>query len=128
MRSLSCSAGFAALLALTACEKDTPTTPTATSAITLTGNMAFGNVTVGSSATSTLTIGNTGTGELTIASVTYPAGFTGSFASGTIAPNGSQAVTVTFAPTAAQAYSGNITVTGNQASGTNTIAVSGTGT
>lgn len=126
MRSLSCSAGFAALLVLSACD-DTPTRPTATSAITLTGNMAFGNVTVGSTATSTLTIGNTGTGELTITSVTYPAGFTGSFASGTIASNGSQAVTVTFAPTAAQAYTGNITVTGNQVTGTNTIAVSGTG-
>ena len=36
-------------------------------------------------------------------------------------------MTVTFSPTAAQAYTGNITVTGNQASGTNTIAVSGTG-
>lgn len=89
--------------------------------------MAFGSVTVGSTSTSTLTIGNSGTGELTVTSVTYPAGFTGSFTSGTIAPNGSQAVTVTFAPTAAQSYTGNITVAGNQASGTNTIAVSGTG-
>ena len=89
--------------------------------------MAFGNVTVGTNATSTLTIGNTGTGDLAITSVTYPTGFTGNFTSGTIAANGSQAVTVTFTPTAAQAFTGNITVTGNQASGTNTTAVSGTG-
>ena len=89
--------------------------------------MAFGSVTVGNTATSTLTIGNSGTGELTITSVTYPPGFSGSFVSGTIAANGSQAVTVTFAPTTAQAYTGNITVTGNQASGTNTMAASGTG-
>ena len=34
---------------------------------------------------------------------------------------------MTFAPIAAQSYTGNITVTGNQASGTNTIAVSGDG-
>ena len=95
--------------------------------IALSGNMAFGNITVGTAATSTLTSGNTGSGELTITSVTYPAGFTGTFASGTIPPNGSQAVTVTFTPIAAQAFTGNITVTGNQASGTNMIAVSGTG-
>lgn len=93
----------------------------------LSGNMAFGSITVGTAATATMTIANTGTGELTITSVTYPAGFSGPFASGTIAANGSQAITVTFTPAAAQAYSGNITVTGNQASGTNTIAVSGTG-
>jgi hypothetical protein len=127
MRSLFCSAGFVALMLLTGCKSDTPTTPTPTSTLALSGNLAFGNITVGSSATSTLTIGNTGTGELTITSVTYPAGFSGSFASGTVPANGSQAITVTFTPTAAQAYTGNITVTGNQASGTNTIAVSGTG-
>ena len=90
--------------------------------------MNFGNVTVGSTATSTLTIGNTGTGPLNITSVTYPTGFSGAFTSGTIAAAGSQAVTVSFTPTAAQTYSGSIIVTGNQASGTNTIAVSGTGT
>ena len=89
--------------------------------------MNFGSVTVGQTATAVLTIANTGGGELTVTSVTYPTGFSGTFASGTIAANGSQAVTVTFTPTAAQTYSGNITVTGNQASGTNTIAVSGTG-
>lgn len=89
--------------------------------------MSFGNVTVGSTATATLTIGNTGTGELAITSVSYPTGFTGAFTSGTIPANGSQAVTVTFSPIAVQGYSGNITVTGNQASGTNTIAASGTG-
>src|SRR5687768_12537450 len=89
--------------------------------------MNFGSVTVGSTATATLTIGNTGTGELTITSVSYPTGFGGSFASGTIPANGSQVVTVSFTPTTAQSFTGNITVTGNQASGTNTIAVSGAG-
>lgn len=89
--------------------------------------MSFGSVTVGQTATATLTIANGGTAELTVTSVTYPTGFTGTFASGTVPANGSQAVTVTFTPAAAQSYSGNITVTGNQASGTNTIAISGTG-
>jgi hypothetical protein len=115
------------LVAATACsKKDSPTAPTQGAAIALSGNMNFGNVSVGSTFSSTLTIANSGASPLTITSITYPAGFSGNFASGTIAAGGSQAVTVTFAPTAAQTYSGNITVAGNQASGTNTIAVSGT--
>jgi hypothetical protein len=118
---------MALLVAGSACsKKDSPTAPTQGAAITLSGNMNFGNVTVGSTFASTLTIANSGASPLTVTSVTYPTGFSGNFASGTIAAGGSQAVTVTFAPTVAQAYSGNITVAGNQASGTNTIAVSGT--
>ena len=127
MRMLRTSAGLLVLALMAACGKDTPAAPTPTSAIALSGNMNFGNITVGTTGTSTLTIANTGAGELTVTSVSYPSGFTGTFTSGTIAANGSQVVTVTFAPIAAQSYSGNITVTGNQASGTNTIAVSGAG-
>lgn len=128
MRTLSLSLALVTLLVTAGCNKDkSPTAPTPASAIALTGNMTFGGVTVGTSTTSTLTIANTGTADLAVTSVTYPTGFSGTFTSGTIPANGAQAVTVTFAPTAAQAYSGNITVTGNQASGTNTIAVSGTG-
>lgn len=126
MRSLFCLLTIIAV-GLAGCSEKTPTAPTPTSAIALSGNMSFGNVTVGSTATSTLTIGNTGAAALVITSVTYPTGFSGSFASGTIPANGSQAVTVTFAPTAAQSYTGSITVAGNQSTGTNTIAVSGNG-
>ena len=67
--------------------------------IALSGNLAFGNVAVNTTATRTLTIGNTGTAPLTVSGISYPAGFSGNFASGTIAPGGSQSVTVTFAPT-----------------------------
>jgi hypothetical protein len=119
---------MALLVAGSACsKKDSPTAPTQGAGITLSGNMSFGNVTVGNTGTATLTIANSGASQLTITGITYPAGFTGNFASGTIAAGGSQPVTVTFTPTAAQSYSGNITVAGNQATGTNTIAVSGTG-
>ena len=52
----------------------------------------------------------------------------GSWESGTIAAGGSQEVVIQFAPTAAQAYSGTLTVTSDATSGTNTISVSGTGT
>jgi hypothetical protein len=127
MRKFFLPAAFLSIVVIAACGDDTPTAPTPSSVIGLTGNLSFGNVTVGTTSTAVLTIANTGGAALTVTSVTYPAGFSGGFVSGTIPANGSQAVTVTFAPTAAQSYSGNITVAGNQASGTNTIAVSGTG-
>lgn len=127
MRRLFCLLGIMVVMLAGCGDDDTPTAPTPTSSISLSGNMNFGSLTVGQTSTSTLTIGNTGAADLIITGVTYPAGFSGNFTSGTITGNGSQTVTVTFAPTAAQSYSGNITVTGNQSGGTNTIAVSGTG-
>jgi len=130
MRSIHFSVVIAALAAVIACNDKTPTSPTpaAGAVMALSGNLAFGNVAVGSTATATLTISNTGLAALSVTSVTYPAGFTGNFTAGTISPAATQAVTVTFAPTAATALTGTITVAGNQASGTNTITVSGTGT
>jgi len=130
MRYLYIAAALTVLIATGACNKDeTPTSPTPTpgAVIGMSGNLAFGSVTVGATANNTFTISNTGTSPLTVTGVTYPAGFSGNFTSGTIAPAGTQAVTVTFTPTASTAYAGTITVSGNQASGTNTIAVSGSG-
>lgn len=94
--------------------------------IRLTGDLAFGEVQVGSSATRTLTIFNDGNSTLTVSSITYPAGFSGNW-NGTIAAGGSRDVTVTFAPSAAQSYSGNLTVNSDKTSGTNSRAVSGNG-
>ncbi|MEY2579605.1 MAG: hypothetical protein QOI49_2429 [Verrucomicrobiota bacterium] len=99
---------------------------TQTRVIGLSGNLAFGNVSVGSSAQRTLTISNTGNSILTVSSLSYPAGFSGSF-SGTIAANSSRDVTVTFSPGAAAGYGGTITVNSDKTSGTNTISCSGTG-
>ena len=121
---------MAALVSVAACGKDSnPTAPTPApgAAIAVTGNLSFGNVVVGGTATASMTIANSGTAALTITGISYPAGFTGNFSSGSIAAAGTQVVTVTFAPTTAAASTGTITVNGNQASGTNTIAVSGTG-
>jgi hypothetical protein len=50
---------------------------------------------------------------------------TASWLSGTIAAGGSQTVTIRFEPTTAATYSGTLTVNGDQTSGTNTIAISG---
>ena len=128
MRSIHLSLVIVGLVFVGACNKDkNPTAPTSTSTISLTGNLAFGNVSVGSSATSNLTIANSGSAALVVTSIGYPTGFTGNFASGSIAPGASQVVVVTFTPTSAAAFTGTITVNATGATGTNTIAVSGTG-
>jgi hypothetical protein len=100
--------------------------PVPTRIISLSGNLAFGNVTVGSSPQSSFTIYNTGNSTMTISSINYPSGFSGNW-SGTIAANGSQSVTVTFSPTSAISYGGTVTVNSDATSGTNTISASGTG-
>jgi hypothetical protein len=105
-----------------------PVTDATTRIIGMSGNLTFGNVKVGSTANATMTVSNTGNSPLTVSGINYPAGFTGNWASGTIAAGGSQDVTVTFTPSAAQPYSGTITVSSDATSGTNTIAASGQGT
>ena len=94
--------------------------------VRLAGDLAFGSVTVNTAAQRTLTIHNDGNVPLTVNSVNYPNGFSGAW-TGDIAAGGSQDVTVTFAPTAAQTYSGNVTMNCNSTTGTATCAISGTG-
>ena len=95
--------------------------------ISLSGSLDFGNVAVGSTAQAILTISNSGTTPLTVTGITMPPGFSGTF-SGVIAVNQSAPVVVTFAPTQAIDYSGNISVTSNATTGTHIIPVTGTGT
>src|SRR5439155_602899 len=85
-----------------------------TRVISLSGNLAFGDVHVGSTSTSTLTISNSGNTTLTVSSITYPSGFSGDWAGGTIAAGASQAVTITFAPVAATTYVGTLVVNADQ--------------
>jgi len=94
--------------------------------IGLTGNLGFGSVITGQTATATMTITNAGKSILTVASISYPPGFSGPFG-GTIAPNGSQGLVVTFAPLTPGNYTGTVTVASDATSGFGTIAVSGTG-
>ena len=100
---------------------------TITRIVELSGNLDFGSVAVGSTGTATLTIGNTGSATLTVSGIAYPAGFIG-YWSGTVAAGASQNVTVMFTPLAATSYSGNLTVNCDSTGGTNTKALSGTGT
>lgn len=94
--------------------------------IGVSGDLAFGSVTVGTTATRTMTIANTGNSPMSVSGITYPAGFSGAW-SGTVAAGGSQSVTVTFAPSAVGSYGGTVTVHANHTAGTNTLAASGTG-
>jgi len=106
-------------------EKFTPSV-SQTRIIWVSGDMALGNVQIGSTAQKTLTISNTGNSALTVSSITYPAGFSGSWI-GVIAAGSSQSIIVTFAPTAAQSYTGTLTVNSDKTDGVNTLPVSGTG-
>src|SRR5262249_34506567 len=68
---------------------------------------------------------------LTVTGMTVSTGlggvFTTTFTSGTIAAGGSQQVTIRFTPAVAQNYVGTLNVTGDQTSGTSSIALSGSG-
>jgi hypothetical protein len=81
------------------------------------------------SAPLTLIISNLGNSPLAVSGMTLPGGnvYSPGFSGGTIQPGASRPVAITFAPPAAQSYSGVLTVNGDQTSGDNTIAVSGTG-
>jgi uncharacterized membrane protein len=89
--------------------------------------MSFGSVTVGQTKTATLTINNTGNATLTVNSVSCPTGFKTDWPSGTVAAGSSKSVTITFSPTWAGSYGGNISVSSNAPNSPHTISASGTG-
>lgn len=108
-----------------------PTTPTPTTTptrvIRLEANLAYGTIDIGQTFDAILRIYSEGTAPLTVTGLNGPAGYTASWTSGVIAPGTSQAVTIRFTPTAAQAYNGTLTVNSDATSGGNTTAVSGRG-
>src|SRR5665213_2610635 len=103
-------------------------TASGTRVIGVSGSLAFGTVTVGQNVVQTFTITNTGTTTLTVSSLTLSNGvssaYSANFTSGAIAPGASQPVNLRCTPTAAQDYSGTLTVNGDQTSGANTLPVS----
>jgi len=89
-------------------------------------SLAFANVQAGQSSALTATLTNTGNVSATNLTFTPPAGFSQSNnCTTTLAPNASCTVTVTFAPSAAQAYSGVLSIGASEAS--TSLTVSGTG-
>jgi bacillolysin len=95
--------------------------------LTMSGNLAFGEVHVGATRSATLTITNTGDSPLTVTGISYPAGFSGNWAGGVLPPGGYQHVVVTFAPTSGAGYNGAITVNANNTGGGSSVPVSGIG-
>jgi len=93
----------------------------------LSGNLAFGGVAIGSSAQGTLTISNNGNLPVTISNISYPLGYSGSTALAPIATDGATNITVTFSPEAATTYFGKVTVTSDATNGVETVPVSGYG-
>ncbi len=96
------------------------------SAISLSGNLNFGNVNIGDTESRTLTISNTGTESFNVSGISPPTGFTANW-SGTIAAGDSENITVTFQPTSELNYQGSIVVNHDADSGSNTISCSGNG-
>ena len=99
---------------------------TPTRLISLAGNLAFGDVAVGTASNRTLTVSNAGNSTLTITGIGCPGGFSTDW-SGAIPANGSTNVLVAFAPSAATNYSGNLTVDSDATGGSSTLSLSGTG-
>ncbi len=92
--------------------------------------LAFGDVTIGNTPNRTLTISNTGNADLTVTSaVVTGAGFTApAFNNVTITPGNNATLTVTFAPTAVQNYTGTVTINSNDPDeGVVTVPLSGNG-
>ena len=96
--------------------------------------LSFGNVVVGTtSAAQALTVRNTGTGAsgpITVAVTApfaRPAGPAGGTCGVAVGPGGTCTINVTFAPTAAQAYSGTVTITDGVAIAGSPVALTGTG-
>lgn len=112
-----------------------PTGPSASTSsnptriINVTGNLAFGDVSVGSSRDSAITISNTGNSPLNVQSLSVSGGLaahtTASFTNGVIAAGASQSSTIRFQPTAAGAFTGTITVNADHTAGSNTVGISG---
>jgi hypothetical protein len=92
-------------------------------------SLSFGSVNAGVASSKSVTLTNSGTANVTISQVTVSAkdvAASGVTTPLTLTPGQSQAMNVTFDPSAAETVSGNITVASTQ--GTNTvISVSGTG-
>lgn len=99
-----------------------------TKIISLEGDLSFGQVTVNETAQRVLRVRNTGTQTLRVNSLSASPSFAASPAGPFDVPaGGEQTVNVSFTPTAATTYTGNITANSDATAGTGSIALSGSG-
>lgn len=111
------------------------TSPTPSGTISLSGSLdfyaAYGIIDYSSSQDLTLTVNNTGAGTLNVSAVNITGGgaskFHATHTSFSVAPGGSDTVTITFGPTTPVfgTYNATITVVSDAGSGTNTAAATG---
>lgn len=91
------------------------------------GSTSFGTVPVGLSSTRSLRINNSGNSQLSVTGISLPSGFSGSW-NGQIPAGSYQDVSITFTPTAAQTYSGTLSVQSDATSGNSNHSIVGYGT
>ena len=93
---------------------------------TLPSSISFSEpLVLGDSDSETITIANTGDGELEVTGIAIPAGYSIDQTNFNVSTSASTILTLTFTPTAAQTYAGDITITSNN--GDDVIAVTGEG-
>ena len=91
-------------------------------------SLSFGNVTVGETGKQKITISNTGNKTLTVKNISFPTGYTGDWSSATIESGKSKTLNITFSPTSAQAYNGNLTIESDASNATSkVVSIKGTG-
>lgn len=95
--------------------------------IQLDGDLNFGEVPKGSIATKILQVSNKGTSNLKIHSISLPLGYFSKWKSGELAPGETFVIDISFIPTQAKVYTGNIVFNCNFNSGVNNIPVFGVG-
>ncbi len=124
-------AGLSSCAGYTSSAKTQPSDPGAGILSPSVTSVSFGSVAVGNTATQSLTVTNTGLGTVTIASAALTgAGFTvvGGNPAGTIGVGQSSTIQIQFAPTAAGAVNGSLTVLSDASNSPLAISITGTGT
>jgi hypothetical protein len=90
--------------------------------------LTFGVTAVGSiSSPQVVTVTNTGNSAMIVSGVTASTQFAATTNCSTVPPSGTCSISVSFAPTAAGAQSGNLTINDNAQGNPHSVAVSGTG-
>ena len=90
-------------------------------------SLSFGIAVTNTTTALSLAVTNSGTGPLIVSNVTGTPGFAASPTNFTLAVGVGSNITVTFTPTLLQGYAGTLTLVNNMTSGTNTVALAGTG-
>jgi hypothetical protein len=124
-------AGLSSCAGYTSAAKTSPGTAGAGVLSASAASLSFGSVAMGNTTTQSLTVTNTGTATVTISQATLAgAGFSviGGNPAGTIPVGQSSTIQIQFAPTAAGAVTGSLTVISDASNSPLMVSLSGTGT